>query len=468
MRSFLTEHGISVRISCPYIPPQNGVAERRHQHLVTLARTSLLQSHLQTSFWTDAVCTVNHVINRLPLSSINYATLFSLINGHTPDYSLLRPFGCLCFPYTGYLTRHKLSVKVVSCVFLGYSDSHKGYRCYDPITERLYISCHVRFQEDTFPYRDLLLRHPTTSPDDSGAVQIPFLLPVPNSQPVQDVTPTALVPPATSSASIGSITSLQTTHLPSPSVTARIVDAHSSTAAPSSTITIDAAAPPSWHPMSQSNTSLFYLYTTTLTILLLLYVDDMLLIRADCHKLDALVAALSSHFALKDLSFPSHFLDVHIESFARASFSPKLTTPSNCCKIIILYLTMTRPDIAFSVNQLSQFLHSPTTEHACAAKRILRYLKGSSTIGRPLLKTDLTRLTTYADVDWAGCPATNRSTTGYAVFLCSTSLSWRSKKQPTVSRSSNEAEYRALAYAAVEIMWISSLCREIGLSLADR
>ncbi|KAI4386896.1 hypothetical protein MLD38_004775 [Melastoma candidum] len=126
---------------------------------------------------------------------------------------------------------------------------------------------------------------------------------------------------------------------------------------------------------------------------------------------------------------------------------------------------MTRPDNAFSVNQLSQFLHSPTTEHACAAKRILCYLKGTSTIGLPLLETDLTRLTTYADADWVGCPATRRSTTGYAVFLGSTLLSWQSKKQPTVSRSSTETEYRALAYAAAEIIWISSLCREIGLSL---
>ena len=128
------------------------------------------------------------------------------------------------------------------------------------------------------------------------------------------------------------------------------------------------------------------------------------------------------------------------------------------------YLTLTRPDISFSVNKVSQFLHSPTTSHWEAVKRILRYIKGTIGYGLKIRKSDSMLVSAFADADWAGCPYDRRSTGGFAVFLGSNLVSWCARKQATVSRSSTEAEYKALANATAEVMWIRKLLDELGIS----
>ncbi|XP_026399410.1 uncharacterized protein LOC113295274 [Papaver somniferum] len=112
------------------------------------------------------------------------------------------------------------------------------------------------------------------------------------------------------------------------------------------------------------------------------------------------------------------------------------------------YLTMTRPDIAYAVSYVSQFMHQPTVEHIQLVKRILRFLKGSPGSGIIIGSSDLSTLSAYSYSDWAGCPDTRRSIFGYCVFLVSSLISWTFKKQSTVSRSSAEAEYKALSNAA--------------------
>ncbi|XP_071686704.1 secreted RxLR effector protein 161-like [Rutidosis leptorrhynchoides] len=109
------------------------------------------------------------------------------------------------------------------------------------------------------------------------------------------------------------------------------------------------------------------------------------------------------------------------------------------------YLTLTRPDIAFPVSVVSQFLSSPRTSHWDAVTHILKYLKG--TPGRGLLYQNCGHHTIegFSDADYNGDPATKRSTTGYCVFVGGNLVSWKSKKQNVVSRSSAESEYRAMA-----------------------
>jgi len=119
------------------------------------------------------------------------------------------------------------------------------------------------------------------------------------------------------------------------------------------------------------------------------------------------------------------------------------------------YLTFTRPDIAFSVNQACQFMHNPMHSHVVAVKRILRYLKGILDVGLHFQAGPL-NLQAYNDADWVGDPNDRRSVSGSIVFLGSSPISWASKKQHTVSRSSTEAEYRALAIAAAELALDSS------------
>lgn len=129
------------------------------------------------------------------------------------------------------------------------------------------------------------------------------------------------------------------------------------------------------------------------------------------------------------------------------------------------YLTFTRPDIAYVVQQVCLFMHAPHDPHFNFLKRILRYLKGTSNHGLHISPSKSNQLTTYSDADWGGCPDSRRSTSGYCVFLGDNLVSWSSKRQPTISRSSAEAEYKGVANATAETTWLRNLLLELHLPL---
>lgn len=129
------------------------------------------------------------------------------------------------------------------------------------------------------------------------------------------------------------------------------------------------------------------------------------------------------------------------------------------------YLTFTRPDISYAVQQVCLFMHDPREPHFAALKRILRYIKGTISHGLQLNKSSTTDLVAYSDADWAGCPSTRRSTSGYCVFLGDSLIAWSAKRQQTVSRSSAEAEYRGVANAVAETTWLRNLLLELGCPL---
>ncbi|XP_060202718.1 uncharacterized mitochondrial protein AtMg00810-like [Lycium barbarum] len=114
------------------------------------------------------------------------------------------------------------------------------------------------------------------------------------------------------------------------------------------------------------------------------------------------------------------------------------------------YLTFTRPDISYAVQQVCLHMHDPRIKHMTAPKRILRYIQGSIDFGLHLYKSTVNSLVSYTDADWGGCPDTRSSTSGYCVFFGDNLISWSSKRQPTLSRSSAEAEYRGVANVVSE------------------
>lgn len=130
----------------------------------------------------------------------------------------------------------------------------------------------------------------------------------------------------------------------------------------------------------------------------------------------------------------------------------------------LIYLTITRPEISYSVHVLSQFAQAPRKEHLEAAIRVVRYLKGNPGQGILLCADNDLRLYAYCDSDWASCPITRRSVTGYFVKLGQSPVSWKTKKQSTVSRSSAEAEYRAMAAATSELIWLKSLLASLTVN----
>jgi histone deacetylase 1/2 len=128
------------------------------------------------------------------------------------------------------------------------------------------------------------------------------------------------------------------------------------------------------------------------------------------------------------------------------------------------YATLTRPEISYSVNKVCQFMSHPLDSHWVAVKRILRYLKGTLHHGlllSPATPSQVPSLHAFCDADWASDPDDRRSTSGAAIYFGPNLISWWSRKQPVVARSSTEAEYRSLAHATAELLWVQTLLQEL-------
>jgi hypothetical protein len=163
---------------------------------------------------------------------------------------------------------------------------------------------------------------------------------------------------------------------------------------------------------------------------------------------------------------PAHILGAVGKNLSKFDGDP-LTDVTQYRSVVgaLQYLTMTRPDIAFAVNKACQFMQQPTSAHWLSVKQILRYLKGTLHDGLLLSPSSHLTLEGFSDADWGGQPDDRRSTSGYLVYLGGNLVSWSSSKQKVVSRSSAESEYRGLAFATAEMIWMQALLQELCVSI---
>ncbi|XP_019150409.1 PREDICTED: uncharacterized protein LOC109147234 [Ipomoea nil] len=239
---------------------------------------------------------------------------------------------------------------------------------------------------------------------------------------------------------------------------------------------------------SQADPSLFTKNDDAGFIAILVYVDDILVASASLNLITDLKQFLDTTFRIKDLGPLGYFLGIEthqgkdglslcqrkyaLEILEEAGFleSKSASTPMiPGLKLIhgegrLLYLTATRPDIAYATQQLSQFVDSPTDIHLTAAHQVLRYIKASPGQGLFYPSQTELHLRAFSDSDWAACIETRKSVTGFYIFLGPSLISWRSKKQVTISRSSSEAEYRALTAIVCEVQWLTYLLNDLRVT----
>ncbi|KAA0025466.1 Retrovirus-related Pol polyprotein from transposon TNT 1-94 [Cucumis melo var. makuwa] len=632
--SFLSQQGTLVQRSCPHTSQQNGRAERKHRHILDSVRALLLSASCPEKFWGEAALTSVYTINRLPSSVLQNISPFERLYGTPPNYSNLKVFGCACFVLLQPHEHTKLEPRARLCCFLGYDTEHKGFRCWDPLSNRLRISRHVTFWEHTMFSRLSSFHASFSSPQSFFTDTSIDLFPLSESTPGNELAQShLLLQPQTSRPSLmGILTLLQTSLLVVILGTdplwqkamndelqalekmhtwdyvdlppgkrpigckwiykikthsdgtierykARLVAKgysqeygidYEETFVPVARMTsvrsllaVAAAkqwpllqmdvknaflngtlseevymkpppgtsspphkvcllrralyglkqAPRAWFATFSStitqlgftssphDTALFTRHTPQAIVLLLLYVDDMIITGNDPHAISDLQHYLGQHFEMKDLGSLNYFLGLEVSrrsdgyllsqaKYASGFLARSGITDSNAASTpldpnvhltpydgvplenvslyrqlvgSLIYLTVTRPDIAYAVHIVSQFMAAPRTIHFTAVLRILRYVKGTLGHGLQFSSQSSLVLSGYSDADWAGDPTDRRSTTGYCFYLGDSLISWRSKKQSVVSRSSTESEYRALADATAELLWLRWLLADMGV-----
>lgn len=253
---------------------------------------------------------------------------------------------------------------------------------------------------------------------------------------------------------------------------------------------------------TQSDSSLFVLMNKQHITFLLIYVDDIIITGSNSSFLGSFIKQLNVMFALKDLGNLHYFLGVEVcrdaggiylkqtkyisdllKKFSMENVSscptPMVTGRSLSEEVELMknptvyrraigalqYLTNTRPDISYSVNRLSQYMQAPTVLHWQCVKRVFRYLKGTIDYCLHIKSSADLDVSGFSDADWATNTDDRKSVAGYCVFLGESLVTWSSRKQRAMSRSSTESEYRALADLASEVAWIRSLLQEIKFKI---
>nr|GEV70618.1 ribonuclease H-like domain-containing protein [Tanacetum cinerariifolium] len=499
------QNDIQFQFSRPRTLQQNGKSERMLRIINNLIRTLIFQAYIPPSYWVETLNMDAHLLNILPFIAINNEIPFTKLYNQTPTYEHLRIFGCLCYPHVD--VSHKLEPRFTSCIFLGYPANHRGYRSYDFLLPPIQTTTNVLTTKPFVQHMDepnnLITPHPTT---------LPTGLPQPDTPPSHSSTPIPPQPDTYPSYSLTPIpTSAQTqshaqtidnhTSIPinnssqtmptHPMVTRakagifkllELMNCHVTTNSPLSCSHVHALRDPNWkeamldeyNALITNGTWVLVPRPTNVNV-----VHSMWLFK---HKFNA-DGSLSRYKARLVANGRSQQQEEILERAHMQNYNPCRTLVDTESKLgldgdpvsdptlyhsladALQYLTFTRPDLSYAVQQVCLYMHDPHEPHCTALKCILHYVRDTLDYGLQLHVSSTTQLSAYTDADWAGCPVTRRSTSGYCMFLGENLLSWSGKRQVTLSRSSAEPEYRGVANVVAETTWIRNLLCELHTPL---
>ncbi|GJX50521.1 ribonuclease H-like domain-containing protein [Tanacetum coccineum] len=578
---YYNDQGIVHQTSCAYTPQQNGIAERKHWHLLNVARPLMFQGGIPLRMWPECILTATYLINRPSSSVLSVKSSYEMIYKKCPSLSHLRVFGCLCFA-TLVISSDKFRSRSEKYVLIGYSSVKKWYRLYSLDKHQFIFSRDVKFFENIFPFKDsdkvkdvteIYFQDSASSNFfEFGGISVTADFPVnfgndvdssDNNFATQNEGVTTLEENVFSEAFkfphwiddmnqeinallrngtwdivelpkdikvIGSIDYKEIFSHVVKMVTVRyLLNIAVSQSWPIFQLDMNNAflygdldkvvymrphegyfhsgnkvcklkkslyglkqAPKQWNAKLTStltkngfsqNKYAYYLFTKIdkgVFLALLVYVDDIIITGNNVTEIEKFKVFLKSKFMIKDLGKLKYFLGIEVVYTKKGTclnqrkyvldllseygmLACKPVDTSLLSKMVIsneatesdlvleniidyqklmgklIYLTNTRHDISYVVHYLSQFMHSPLTSHLKTAFKILRYLKGFPGLGIYFVKTSGMFLSAFSDADWAD------------------------KKQNTLSKSSTEAEYRALASVTSEVIWILKFLKDLKI-----
>ncbi|EOY27496.1 Uncharacterized protein TCM_029332 [Theobroma cacao] len=430
-KSHLARCGIKHHLTVPYSPQQNGVCEHKNRTIIAMTGCLLYDKNLPNCFWAEAANVAVSLLNVLPTTANKTKSPHEMWFGVKPSVAYLRVFGCICYSKIPDARRIKLDRKSQVTIYLGYSETSKGYRVYNVETKKVSITRDARFDEYLYwnwdsqqiegssninVVSDAILgneNHEQDKDDEDFAVR--------GTRTLQDIynrCNMAVVEPTTFSEA-----SIDENWMKAMEVEIDMIKKNGT-----------------WVLFDRpSNQNIVVARHDTICLLTTLTARE----RRKIWHLDVKLAFLNGKLA-EDIYIEQ------LEGFEEPGSSGKvLCTPFNIGsklskddgapkangtvfrKLIgcLLYLIASRPDIMYATSVLSRYMQSPSEVHHTTAKRVLRYVKGTLNFGLKFSKNKSQELLGYCDSDWAGCLDDSKSTSGFCFTLGSAVFTWNSKKQ---------------------------------------
>ncbi|RVX14987.1 Retrovirus-related Pol polyprotein from transposon TNT 1-94 [Vitis vinifera] len=617
---FCEKADIEHQLTTPYTPQQNGVSERKNRSIMEMTRCMLHEKELPKKLWAEPANTAVFLLNRLPTRVLQKKTPFEAWFGYKPDLKNLRTFGCLYFSYVPQVKRDKLDKKAEPGVFIGYSNSSKAYRIFQPQNGKILVSRDVKFMEDRQwnweeSIKMKLPKVPQYFDEDIDDV------PVRGIRSLSDVyerNNVAVFEPAefeeaekddkwieamkeelrmiekndtwelvdrpqhrkvigvkwvyrTKLNADGSVNKYKARLVVKGYSQVFGVDFSENFALVARLDTIRMLlaltaqkgwktyqldvksaflngylqeeiyveqpegfqvkgqeekvyllkkalyglkqAPRAWYSRidehlqslgfvkSPSEATLYVKGTDANLIVVSVYVDDLLVTGSNEKLVKEFKAEMLKVFEMTDLGLMSYFLGMEVKQdhdgvfISQKKYAKEIlnkfhmddckrtSTPMNQKEKFskddgtekvdesqyrsligcLMYLTATRPDIMFLVSLLSRFMHCASEVHFQVAKRIVRYIKGTTNYGIKYSYCQNFKLHGYSDSDWAGSIDDMRSTTGFCFSFGSGIFSWSSKKQDVIAQSTVEAEYVAANATVNQAIWIRKILADLHM-----